>query len=91
MGRLGKLDELVGSVDALLAQLPVKPDPEVDALHDRVDAGIFEAWTSIGRERTRPIGRTTAWILMGLAIAIATAAILLAKRSYSIEGDHGQH
>jgi hypothetical protein len=90
MGRLGKLDELVGSVDALLARLPVNANPEVDALRDRVDTGIFEAWTSIGHDRNKPIGRTTAWILIGLAIA-ATAAIFLAKSSYSPEDDHGQH
>jgi hypothetical protein len=91
MRRLGKLDELVGNVDALLARLPVESDPEVDALRDRVDTGIFEAWTSIGHERDEPVGRTTAWILMGLAIAIATAAIFLANSSHSLEDDHGQH
>jgi hypothetical protein len=91
MNRLGKLDELVGTVDALLAQLPLMSNAEVEALRDRVDTGIFEAWTSIGDERPKPGERTAAWILMGLVVVIATAAIFLAKSSYSLEDDHGQH
>ena len=42
-----KLDELVGEVEELLTQLPANLSPEVDALRDRVDTGIFDAWTSI--------------------------------------------
>ena len=52
MRRSRKLDELVGSVEDLLARLPDNPSPEIAELRDKVDAGIFEAWTSIAREVT---------------------------------------
>ncbi len=50
MTRSKKLDELVGSVEDLLARLPENLTPEIAALRDKVDAGIFEAWTAIARE-----------------------------------------
>ena len=57
MTRSKKLDELVGSVEDLLARLPNDVTPEIADLRDKVDAGIFEAWTSIAREVADTRGR----------------------------------
>jgi ElaB/YqjD/DUF883 family membrane-anchored ribosome-binding protein len=49
MTRSQKLDELVSSVEELLARLPENSTSEISELRDKVDAGIFEAWTAIAR------------------------------------------
>jgi hypothetical protein len=82
MTRSKKLDELVGSVEDLLAQLPDDLAPEVAELRDKVDAGIFEAWTSIAREvsaaRTRAESRssTRLWSSAGLALLAGLTGFL---------------
>jgi hypothetical protein len=53
MTRSQELDELVGSVEQLLARLPQELTPELADLRDKVDAGIFDAWTAIAREDTK--------------------------------------
>jgi hypothetical protein len=80
MSGLTQLDELVGSVDVLLALLP-NSNPEVQALHDRVDAGIFDAWTSIERDRTKLIEGARTLILVGLVFVIAAATSIVACRT----------
>lgn len=52
MTRSQKLDELVSSVEDLMARLPQGLTPELADLRDKVDAAIFEAWTAITREDT---------------------------------------
>lgn len=76
MTRSKKLDELVGSVEKLLARLPDNLTPELAELRDKVDAGIFEAWTAVAREAadtrncaTRPLGAR-----LGSTVAIALLA-----------------
>jgi uncharacterized membrane protein YccC len=86
MTRSKQLDELVSSVEALLAQLPQEISPELSELRDKVDAGIFEAWTSIaaeGRAKLNSAARRSAvhiWITVGLAALLASATALLAFR-----------
>jgi hypothetical protein len=85
MTRSKKLDELVSSVEELLARLPDSLIPEAAELRDRVDAAIFEAWTSIageGRDTLNRASRRSAvrfWIIVGLA-SLAGATSLLAYR-----------
>jgi hypothetical protein len=79
-----KLDQLVTSVEDLLAKLPEKLDPAISALRDRVDDGIFDAWTAITRERVHQLQRTKgAPSKMGVPLVIVlcacTAAILLRR------------
>ncbi len=78
---MSQLDELVGRVEALLALLPVSSNPEVDAVRDRVDGGIFEAWTSIALDSTESSGGAPIWILMGLVFIIATATSFVVLRA----------
>jgi hypothetical protein len=80
-----KLDRLVGSVEELLAQLPESLGPSITALRDKVDDGIFDAWTTISRQRLEQ--RSSAHraapalaILLGAAFALAISARLLANR-----------
>jgi hypothetical protein len=68
-----KLDELVGSVEELLAQLPDSLGPSITALRDKVDDGIFDAWTSISRERAKLQRLATPFGAMAL---ISTATVL---------------
>jgi len=85
MTRSKKLDELVSSVEDLLTQLPDDLTPELAELREQVDAGIFEAWTSIageGRETLNRASRRSAvrfWMIAGLAL-LAGATSLLAGR-----------
>ena len=81
-----KLDDLVRSVEDLLTQLPESLDPAITALRDKVDDGIFEAWTAISSRRAKaerlaakgaPL-KVAAFF--GTAILLAYAARLLAKR-----------
>lgn len=86
MTRSKKLDELVGSVEDLLARLPNDVTPEIADLRDKVDAGIFEAWTSIAREVADTRGREALharaglWTIVGTAV-LAAATGLLAYRA----------
>jgi hypothetical protein len=57
MTKSKKLDELVGSVEDLLARLPANLTSEVADLRDKVDAGIFEAWSAIAQEGRNALGR----------------------------------
>jgi hypothetical protein len=82
MTRSKKLDELVSAVEDLLARLPDSLTPEVAELRDKVDAGIFEAWTSIaaeGRDTLNRASRRSAarfWITIGLALLAGTTSLL---------------
>ncbi len=81
MTRSKKLDELVSSVEDLLARLPEDLSPEVAELRDKVDAGIFEAWTAIAAEGRDTLNRallpsnTRFWIAGGLALLAATTSL----------------
>jgi hypothetical protein len=82
MTRSQKLDELVGCVEDLLTRLPEDLSPELSELRDKVDAGIFEAWTSIageGRDRLNRASRRSAdrlWITIGLALLAGMSSLL---------------
>jgi len=82
MTRSKKLDELVSSVEDLLAQLPDDPTPEVAELRDQVDAAIFEAWTSIAGEGRVTVNRASRrsaerfWITVGLALLAGATGLL---------------
>jgi ElaB/YqjD/DUF883 family membrane-anchored ribosome-binding protein len=81
MTRSKKLDELVSSVEELFARLPDSLTPEVAELRDRVDAAIFEAWTSIageGRDTLNRASRRSAdrfWIIVGLALLAGATSL----------------
>jgi hypothetical protein len=85
MTRSKKLDELVSSVEELLARLPDNLTPEIAELRDKVDAAIFEAWTAIASEGRDKLNRTVRrsgtrfWITVGLAL-LAGATSLLTHR-----------
>ena len=87
MNKTEKLDELVGSVEELLAQLPEGLNPQIMALRDKVDDGIFEAWKSISGERLQAAqagARKTPLTLgavVGLTIVLAFSARLLINRT----------
>jgi hypothetical protein len=79
MTRSQNLDELVSSVEDLLARLPQGLTPELADLRDKVDAGIFEAWTAITREDT--LYRTSRldagpWNALGWALLAGTTAVV---------------
>jgi hypothetical protein len=81
MTRSKKLDQLVSSVEDLLAQLPDGLTPEVAALRDKVDAGIFEAWTSVAGEDRDTRGQMARsairpWTTAGLALLACTAGLI---------------
>ncbi len=82
MTRSKKLDELVSSVEELLARLPDDVTPEVAELRDKVDAAIFEAWTAIASEGRDTLNRrvrrsaTRFWIAVGLALLAGTTSLL---------------
>jgi hypothetical protein len=79
MTRSKKLDELVSSVEDLLARLP---DNEVAELRDKIDGAIFEAWTAIASEGRDALNRavrrsaTRFWIAVGLALLASTTSLL---------------
>jgi hypothetical protein len=56
--------------------------PELAMLRDKVDAAIFEAWTSIageGRETLNRMSRRSAerlWLTVGLALLAGTTSLL---------------
>ena len=81
-----KLDQLVGSVEDLLARLPDGLDPAVMALRDKVDDGIFDAGTAISCERIRTERRRRKAAHLALAAAAGltvcfalTARLLLGR------------
>jgi hypothetical protein len=82
MNKAKRLDELVGGIEDLLARLPDSSTPEIVALRERVDAGIFDAWTMISRERALNLKRLKhsarpSRVIVGLALLTAS---LLANR-----------
>lgn len=87
-----KLDELVGSVEELLSRLPEELNPQVAALRDKVDDGIFDAWKAISNERleaARANSRAapvTLSALVGLTVLLAFSARLLIDRSRRSNG-----
>ena len=82
MTRSKRLDELVSSVEDLLARLPDNLTPEVAELRDKVDAAIFEAWTAIASDARDTLNRTVRrsanrfWIAVGLALLAGTTSLL---------------
>jgi hypothetical protein len=85
MTKSKKLDALVGSVEDLLARLPDDLTPELAALRDKVDAGIFDAWTAVAQEgwdsqaRVKRLAAARLWSTVGAAV-FAAAASLIAYR-----------
>lgn len=82
-----KLDDLVRSVEDLLNRLPDSMDPAITALRDKVDDGIFQAWTAISnRAKAQRLGANGAPLkvaaFFGAAILLACAAGLLANRYF---------
>jgi hypothetical protein len=86
VNRAEKLDALVGKVEDLLAQLPESLDPAIAALRDKVDDGIFKAWTAISSERTRTqravVERSPLKLaaILGVALLLACSAKIFANR-----------
>ena len=79
------LDELVQSVEELLCRLPDGLDPEITALRDKVDDGIFDAWKCISSERAQAdrehiSGKPLRMGAAGLAILALSAGLLLGSR-----------
>ena len=90
MNKAKRLDELVGSVEDLLARLPDDQNPEIRALCERVDAEIMDAWTTISRERAqrlRLVNRAASqpWIVVGLALLAAALLVNRHARSRTLE------
>ena len=89
-----KLDQLVGSVEDLLARLPDGLDPAIMALRDKVDDGIFDAWTAISRERIRTerfrrkAAHLTLGAAVGLTICLALSTRLLLDRMGRMRARH---
>jgi hypothetical protein len=86
MDKSKKLDQLVGSIEDLLARLPLGSNPELAALRDQVDAEILAAWTVISRESARRreiISRAARppWAIVGLAILAGLCASILVNRT----------
>ena len=86
MNKSEKLDELVTSVEELLARLPETLDPEIVALRDTVDDGIFDAWRYISSERSQPAHSASRGAASSIGAAIgfvilALSAKLLLERS----------
>jgi outer membrane murein-binding lipoprotein Lpp len=88
MTRSKKLDELVSSVEDLLARLPDNLTPEVAELRDKVDAAIFEAWTTIaaeGRDALNRASRRSAirfWMIVGLSLLAGTSSLLAYRMTH---------
>jgi hypothetical protein len=89
-----KLDELVESVEALLAQLPVNGTPGIVALREELDQAILETWTAVARERAEARAaldelaqsmsdalRANRWMILGAVVALAGAAGFIAARA----------
>jgi hypothetical protein len=81
MTRSKKLDELVNAVEDLMDRLPDNLTPEVAELREKVDGGIFEAWTSIAAEGRDTLNRasrrsTDRFWIVGLTLLAGTASLL---------------
>jgi ElaB/YqjD/DUF883 family membrane-anchored ribosome-binding protein len=86
MDKSKRLDELVGRVEELLAQLPDGANADLAALRDRVDEEIMAAWTAVSREAARRrefIGRSARrpWAIAGVALLVGYCASLLVNRA----------
>ena len=87
MTRSKKLDELVSSVEDLLGRLPDNLTPELAELRDKVDAAIFEAWTSIAGEGRETLNRTSRrsagrfWMIAGVALLAGSSRLLAHPRT----------
>jgi hypothetical protein len=71
-----KLDELVGSVEQLLAQLPEGLTPEIAVLRDKVDDGIFDAWQSISAERIEAARAASRALPLTISAAFGVAILV---------------
>jgi ElaB/YqjD/DUF883 family membrane-anchored ribosome-binding protein len=89
-----KLDELVESVEALLAQLPQNGTPGIVALREELDKAILETWTAVARERAEARAaveelaqsmsdalRANRWMIIFAVAALAGAAGFIAARA----------
>ncbi|MDP9087590.1 MAG: hypothetical protein M3O26_02460 [Pseudomonadota bacterium] len=89
-----KLDELVESVETLLARLPDNATPGIAALREELDKSILETWTAVARERAEASAaiddfaqsmihmlRANRWIALGAVVALAGAAGFIAARA----------
>jgi ElaB/YqjD/DUF883 family membrane-anchored ribosome-binding protein len=87
-----KLDELVESAEALLAQMP-DDAPGIVALREELDGAILETWTAVARERAEAraaiddlresvneVVRANRWTILGAVVAVAAAAGFIAAR-----------
>ena len=82
MNKSKRLDQLVASVENLLARLPDNLHPEIAALRERVDAEILDAWTTISRQARslRPLNGAASRPAVLVGVALLAAASLLASR-----------
>jgi hypothetical protein len=83
MNKAKRLDQLVGGIEDLLARLPDGSNPEILALRDRVDSEIFNAWTTISRERAqrqKRLNRAASRPVVIIGLALLAAASLLSNR-----------
>jgi hypothetical protein len=89
-----KLDELVESVEALLAQFPQNGTPGIVALREELDKAILETWTVVARERAEARAaidelaqsmsdalRANRWMIIGAVVALAGAVGFIAARA----------
>ena len=95
MNKTKRLDELVNSVEALLAKLPRDLSPEIAQLRDRVDQSILDTWTSVARERAQAradvtyvtdslerYARTNPWVIVGAcAVLVGSLAFLAGEHT----------
>lgn len=92
MNKSKKLDELVESAEAVLAQFPDHA-PGVVALREELDKEILETWTVVARERAearaaiddlarsvRERVRANRWTILGVVVAVAAVAGFIAAR-----------
>jgi len=75
-----KLDELVTTVEELLARLPESLDPEITALRDAVDDGIFDAWKYISGERPQPALSRSRGAALSIGAAVGFAVLVISAR-----------
>ena len=89
-----KLDELVQSVETLLAQLPDNATPGMVALREELDKSILETWTAVARERAEEsaaidefaqsmtdVLRANRWFALGAVVALAGAVGFIVARA----------
>ena len=94
MDKSKRLDELVESVETLLAQLPDNATPGIVALREELDKSILETWTAVARERAEAsaaidelaqsmtdVLRANRWISLGAVVALAGAVGCIAARA----------